>query len=156
MGGCGYRRSGEVTACVRQVMMLPAPWRSGSRPGLSMHTDQPAQPCAVRAAVVVWLSCAQLRVLDRNHAETADTCEFQGGPRSLNVASDLPVTIHGLAAFTGEGRGVVQLLLDGEAVAVWPIGCVESGVGRQPRPRGERARRLSTAHRRLRRPCAAA
>ena len=33
------------------------------------------------------------------------------------VSGEAGVTIHGLAAFTGEGRGVVYVLLDDE---VWP------------------------------------
>ena len=33
------------------------------------------------------------------------------------IAGEAGVTIHGLAAFTGEGRGVVHMLLDDEAVA---------------------------------------
>jgi hypothetical protein len=33
------------------------------------------------------------------------------------IAGEAGVTIHGLAAFTGEGRGVVHVLLDDEAVA---------------------------------------
>ena len=33
------------------------------------------------------------------------------------ITGEAGVTIHGLAAFTGEGRGVVHVLLDGRIVA---------------------------------------
>ena len=36
--------------------------------------------------------------------------------RLAEITGEAGVTIHGLAAFTGEGRGVVHVLLDDEAV----------------------------------------
>jgi hypothetical protein len=50
------------------------------------------------------------------------------------IAGEAGVTIHGLAAFTGEGTGVVHMLLDDEAVA----GC-RAGLCGFPADRGWRA-----------------
>src|SRR5712671_6434767 len=60
------------------------------------------------------------------------------------VTGEAGVTIHGLAAFTGEGRGVVHVLLDDEAVARCRAALESAGIGvadeREPgaRPHGGR------------------
>ena len=45
------------------------------------------------------------------------------------VTGEAGVTIHGLAAFTGEGRGVVHVLLDDEAVAGCRAALERAGMG---------------------------
>ena len=45
------------------------------------------------------------------------------------VTGEAGVTIHGLAAFTGEGRGVVHVLLDDEAVAGCRAAFERAGMG---------------------------
>ena len=69
------------------------------------------------------------------------------------------VTIHGLAAFTGEGRGVVHMLLDDEAVAGCRTALERAGMGiadtrevfvidveDRPAALGELTRRLAEAN----------
>ena len=45
------------------------------------------------------------------------------------ITGEASVTIHGLAAFTGEGRGVVHMLLDDEAVAGCRAALERAGMG---------------------------
>src|SRR5260370_35645550 len=45
------------------------------------------------------------------------------------IAGEAGVTVHGLAAFTGEGGGVVHMLLDDEAVAGCRAALERAGMG---------------------------
>lgn len=49
--------------------------------------------------------------------------------RLAEIAGEVGVSIRGLAAFTGEGRGVVHLLLDDEAVARCREALEQTGIG---------------------------
>jgi hypothetical protein len=49
--------------------------------------------------------------------------------RLAEITGEAGVTIHGLAAFTGEGRGVVHVLLDDEAVAGCRAALEHAGMG---------------------------
>ena len=49
--------------------------------------------------------------------------------RLAEIAGETGITIHGLAAFTGEGRGVVHVLLDDEAVAGCRAALERAGMG---------------------------
>jgi hypothetical protein len=75
------------------------------------------------------------------------------------IAGEAGVTIHGLAAFTGEGRGVVHMLLDDEAVAGCRAALERAGMGiaderkvfvidveDRPAALGELTRRLAEAN----------
>jgi len=93
-----------------------------------------AEPAVMRApagAVMVALSrwvmtglpWCQARWKDRRgdaHRPDSDSRAPAGRPGELarlgEVTGEAGVTIHGLAAFTGEGRGVVHVLLDDDAV----------------------------------------
>ena len=75
------------------------------------------------------------------------------------IAGEAGVTVHGLAAFTGEGRGVVHVLLDDEAVAGCRAALERAGMGiadarevfvidveDRPAALGELTRRLAEAN----------
>src|SRR2546429_6987978 len=75
------------------------------------------------------------------------------------IAGEAGVTIHGLAAFTGEGRGVVHMLLDDGAVAGCRAALERAGMGiadtrevfvidveDRPAALGELTRRLAEAN----------
>src|SRR2546421_11577568 len=49
--------------------------------------------------------------------------------RLAEITGEAGVTVHGLAAFTGEGRGVVHVLLDDEAVAGCRAALERDGMG---------------------------
>ena len=49
--------------------------------------------------------------------------------RLAEITGEADVTIHGLAAFTGEGRGVVHVLLDDDAVASCRAALERAGIG---------------------------
>src|SRR5260370_9233135 len=49
--------------------------------------------------------------------------------RLAEIAGEAGVTVHGLAAFTGEGRGVVHVLLDDQAVAGCRAALERAGMG---------------------------
>jgi hypothetical protein len=49
--------------------------------------------------------------------------------RLAEITGEAGVTVHGLAAFTGEGRGVVHVLLDDEAVAGCRAALERAGMG---------------------------
>jgi len=79
--------------------------------------------------------------------------------RPGEIAGEGGVTIHGLAAFTGEGRGVVHMLLDDEAVAGCRAALERAGtgiadarevfvidVGDRPAALGELTRRFAEAN----------
>ena len=79
--------------------------------------------------------------------------------RLAEITGEAGVTIHGLAAFTGEGRGVVHVLLDDEAVAGCRAALERAGMGiaderevfvidvqDRPAALGELTRRLAEAN----------
>jgi len=79
--------------------------------------------------------------------------------RLAEITGEVGVSIRGLAAFTGEGRGVVHLLLDDEVVARCREALEQTGIGiadqrevlvvdieDRPGALGELARRLADAN----------
>jgi hypothetical protein len=79
--------------------------------------------------------------------------------RLAEITGEAGVTIHGLAAFTGEGKGVVHVLLENEAVAGCRAALERAGMGiaderevfvidvqDRPAALGELTRRLAEAN----------
>ena len=104
---------------------------------------------------------ARWKIEDAMPTDLTVILEHQPGElaRLAEITGEVGVSIRGLAAFTGEGRGVVHLLLDDEVVARCREALEQTGIGiadqrevlvvdieDRPGALGELARRLADAN----------
>jgi hypothetical protein len=87
---------------------------------------------ALSRPVITGLPWWRARWKDRRCADGPDSDSRapagRAGPAG-EIAGEAGVTVHGRAAFTGEGRGVVHILLDDEAVAGCRAALKRAGMG---------------------------
>lgn len=108
MGAPG-RRQGRVVAGARRTSVVVGP----------AGPVRPDCPGAGRGGRVK-MQCPRTVILEHRPGELA---------RLGEVTGEAGVSIRGLAAFTGEGRGVVHVLLDDEAVARCRAAIERAGIG---------------------------
>lgn len=80
-----------------------------------------------------WIAWCRMRWEDQDTMSTDLTVILEHRPGELarlgEVIGEAGVSIRGLAAFTGEGRGVVHVLLDNEALARCRAALDRAGIG---------------------------
>jgi hypothetical protein len=140
-------------------------------PGLARPAAETCRMNAPAAAAIVALSRSVMthcrgagrggKIEDAMPTDLTVILEHRPGElaRLAEITGEAGVTIHGLAAFTGEGKGVVHVLLDNEAVAGCRAALERAGMGiaderevfvidvqDRPAALGELTRRLAEAN----------